>query len=405
MKLRVVLALAVACLVATSSYSQPQLGPAKNEQAGREAAKRQLSQVLERDPDNKEALFGLGRLMADEGDFASAKSVFTRYVIISPTEAAAWAYLMRCAVGEDDPKGAAHAQRQIENLAPANLGLHTQAACWLASSTFREVTNKEFELVITLAPSQTSSGSLWFSRLGQCYELAKDASRAARAFQAAIDLDPHTESHYFRLAHLFAKEGLAGPASETMTLAVAHFPHSVVTRVEAGSIEIEAGNPERALEIQRQAAALDPQSPAVLSLLGRIQVALRRYPEAIATLEQGAKLAPADAGIQFYAGQAWMKTDQGTERALEHFKRSLELDANRASTYYWLGSLYFYRKNDYRIATQYLEQAVGRSPDMEAAHQMLIQSYKRLGEDEKAASQLRRYQEIVQQRAKAEAPK
>jgi len=42
---------------------------------------------------------------------------------------------------------------------------------------------------------------------------------------------------------------------------------------------------------------------------------------------------------------------------------------------------------------------------MEAAHQMLIQSYKRLGEDEKAVSQLRRYQEIVQQRANAEAPK
>src|SRR6266853_3541855 len=405
MKLRVVLALAVACLVAINSYSQPQLGSAKIEQAGREAAKRQLSQVLERDPTNKEALFGLGRLMADEGDFASARSLFARYVVISPTEPAAWAYVMRCAVGEDDPKRAAHAQRQIENFAPANLGLHTQAACWLASSTFREVTNKEFELVIALAPSQTGSGSLWCSRLGQCYEVAKDTSRAVRAFQAAIDLDPHTESHYFRLAHLFAKEGLAGPASETMTLAVAHFPHSVVARVEAGSIEIEAGNPERALEIQRQAAALDPQSPAVLSLLGRIQLALRRYPEAIATLEQAAKLAAADAGIQFYAGQAWMKTEQGTERALEHFKRSLALDPNRASTYYWLGSLYFHRYQEYRVATQYLEQAVRRSPDMEAAHQMLIQSYKRLGEDEKAASQLRRYQEIVQQRAKAEARK
>src|SRR5437773_2760701 len=190
-----------------------------------------------------------------------------------------------------------------------------------------------------------------------------------------------------------------------MASAVAHFPRSVTTRVEAGSIELESGNPERALEKQQQAASLHPKSPGVLLLLGRIRLTQRRYPEAIATLEQAAKLAPGDAGIQFYAGQAWMKTEQGTERALEHFKRSLELDANRASTYYWLGSLYFYRKNDYRIATQYLEQAVGRSPDMEAAHQMLIQSYKRLGEDEKAASQLRRYQEIVQRRAKAEAPK
>ena len=105
MKLRVVLALAAACLVATNSHSQPQLGPAQNEQAGRQAAKRQLSQVLERDPNNKEALFGLGRLMADKGDFASARSLFARYVVISPTEPAAWAYLMRCAVGRRSGAG------------------------------------------------------------------------------------------------------------------------------------------------------------------------------------------------------------------------------------------------------------------------------------------------------------
>src|SRR5438034_1091398 len=92
------------------------------------------------------------------------------------------------------------------------------------------------------------------------------------------------------------------------------------------------------------------------------------------------------------------------EKAIEHFKRSLELDANRASTYYWLGSLYFHRDHDYRVAVQYLEQAVDRAPELEAAHQMLIQAYKRLGEDAKAAAQLRRYEEIVQQRAKVETP-
>jgi len=406
LKLHAALALAVAWLVATNSYSQSQPPRrAQNERTEREAAKRQLSQVLERDPNNKEALFGLGRLMADEGDFVSAGSLFGKYVVISPAEPGAWAYLIRCAVGQHDLQEAADAQRQIERLAPASLALHAQAACWLADSAFHEVRNKEFELVMSLAPSQTSRGGLWYSRLGQCYERAKDSHRAARAFQAAIDLDPDTEGHYFQLAYLFATEGMAGPASETMTHAVAHFPHSVAARVEAGSIELEAGNPERALKIQRQAARLDPQFPGVLSLLGRIQFAQRRYAEAIATLEQAAKLAPTDAGVHFYAGQAWMKTEQGTERALAHFKRSLELDANRASTYYWLGSLYFHLKHDYRIAMQYLEQAVGRSPDMEAAHQMLIQAYKRSGEDEKATGQLRRYQEIVQQRAKAGAPK
>jgi len=267
------------------------------------------------------------------------------------------------------------------------------------------VTAHEFELVMSLAPNQTNSGGSWYSSLGQCYEHVHDPNRATRAFQAAIDLDPDTEGHYFRLAHVLASEGRVGDASEVMASAVAHFPRSVTTRVEAGNIELEAGNPERALEEQQQAATLDPQFPGVLSLLGRIQLAQRRYQEAIATLERAAKLAPADASIQFYSGQAWMKTEHGTELALEHFRRSLELDPNRASTYYWLGSLYFHRNQDYRVAVQYLEQAVGRAPELEAAHQMIIQAYKRLGEDAKAAGELRRYKQIIQQKAKTEAPK
>lgn len=404
MKLRTAVVLAAACLAVPDSYSQSQrTRSTENEQTKREATKQRLSQVLEQDPNNKEALFGLGRLMIEEGDFASGGSLFQKYVVISPADPDAWAYLVRCAVDQHDARGAADAQSQIERLAPVNLALHAQAACWLAGSAITEVTRHEFDLVMSLAHNQARNGGRWYSRLGQCYEHAQDPSRAARAFQAAIDLDPDTEGYYFRLAELLAREGMAGPASEVMTGAIAHFPRSVAAHVEAGRIELEAGNPERALEQQRQAAALDSHSPGVLSLLGRILLAQRNYTEAIATLEQAGKLAPGDAATHFYAGEAWMKTEQGTERALEHFKRALVLDPGRASTYYWLGSLYFHRKHDYSVAVQYLEQAVDRAPELEAAHQMLIQAYKRLGEDAKAAGQLQRYQEIVQQRAKAEA--
>ncbi len=407
MKLPSALALAVSWLFSADSYCQSHPQPARSpqhEQTAHEKTKHGLLQALEQDPDNKRALFELGRLMVEEADFASATPLFRKYVVISPAEPGAWAYLLRCAVGQHDVRAADAAQRQIEMLAPTNFALHAQAACWLAGSGTSEVTGREFELAMSLAPKQTRSGALWYSRLGQCYEHAQDPNRAARAFQAAIDLDPDTETHYFRLAHLLSREGKVGPASEIMASAVEHFPRSVTTRVEAGNIELEAANPERALEVQHQAATLDPQFPGVLSLLGRIQLIQRRYPEAIATLEQAARVAPTDAAIHFYAGQAWMKTEQGTELAIEHFKRSLELDANRASTYYWLGSLYFHRDHDYRVAVRYLDQAVDRAPELEAAHQMLIQAYKRLGEDAKAAGQLRRYEEIVQKRTKVETP-
>jgi len=101
MKLHTILALAVALLAAAASYSQIQLGRlAQKEQTEREAAKHQLRQVLEHDPNSKEALFQLARLMVEEGDFASAEALFQKYLVISPSEPAGWAYLVRCAVAK-----------------------------------------------------------------------------------------------------------------------------------------------------------------------------------------------------------------------------------------------------------------------------------------------------------------
>ncbi|HKV62267.1 MAG TPA: tetratricopeptide repeat protein [Candidatus Acidoferrum sp.] len=403
MRFHAAVGIALSYLASNNSYCQPQ--DARSAQTAPEAEKKRLREMLERDPNNKEALFALGRLLVEERDFEAGGSLLRRYIAIWPTEPGAWAYLVRSAAGENDSAGAADAQRQIAHLAPTNLALHSQAACWLAGSSAPEVTEQEFELVMSLASYQTTSGAGWYSRLGQCYEHLPDIDRATRAFQAAIELDSNREDHYFRLARLLSRKGMAGRAAEVMNNAIAHFPRSFATRVEAGTIELEAGNPERALELQRDAAGLDAKSPGVLSLLGRIQMAQRNYLGATASLEQAAKLAPEDAGIHFYAGQAWMKADQGTERAIEHLKRSLDLDASRGSTYYWLGSIYFHRNHDYRLAVRYLEQAMLRAPELEAAHQMLIQAYKRLGEDAKADEQLRRYQETVQRRAKGETPR
>src|SRR5216117_1430886 len=184
MKLPVALALAVSWLAAANSYFQSQRArSARNEQTTRDAAKQGLREVLEQDPNDKKALFELGRLMVEDGDFVSAAPLFRKYVGLSPAEPGAWAYLLRCAAGQHDAREAADAQRQIELLAPTNFALHGQAACWLAGSGISEVTGREFELAMSLAPRQTRSEALRYSRLGQCYEHAQDPDRATRAFQ------------------------------------------------------------------------------------------------------------------------------------------------------------------------------------------------------------------------------
>src|SRR5438132_198577 len=125
MRLPLALALAVNWLSCADSYSQSQpTRPAQNGQTAHETTKQELLQVLEQDANNKRALFELGRLMVEEGDFASAAPLFRKYVVVSPAEAGGWAYLLRCAVGQHDAREAADTQRQVERLSPTNRAHH-----------------------------------------------------------------------------------------------------------------------------------------------------------------------------------------------------------------------------------------------------------------------------------------
>ena len=275
-------------------------------------------------------------------------------------------------------------------LAPQDAALHAKVACWLAESRDSPAAQKEFELVIGLAPEASL-----YAQLGHCYRQVRDQAKALAAYEKAIQRDPNQEQYYIEVAELLSSRDLAGPARDVMGRAVARFPNSINIRVRTGLLELEGGNLAGALKAYEYATALDSNSPPVLQLLGRIQMARGNYPEAVATFERAAQLAPAEAAIHFYEGQAWMKMDDGSDRALKCFAHSLQLDPGHAATYYWLGSIYFHRKRDYRRAVEYLEQALSRTPELEAAHQMLIQSYRLLGDEGKAAEQMRKHREAM----------
>jgi len=104
--------------------------------------------------------------MADEGDFASARSLFARTFHHFATEPAGLGLLMHCAVGEDDPKGAADAQLQIEKLGTCQPRLHTQAAAGWPARHFANRQIKEFELGDVSRDVQASAGVCGFHAWG-----------------------------------------------------------------------------------------------------------------------------------------------------------------------------------------------------------------------------------------------
>ena len=356
------------------------------------AAKAEFQRVLQLDPAKKEALFNLGKLLYNEGEFASSSEYLRRFLSEGPDKGAL-VYLLRCALKMNDGASVEKTQQELAKLAPQDVALHAQIACWLAESKEKDsavVAQKEFELVTALAPEARV-----YARLGQCYRKAGDQAKARSAYEKSIESDPDQEEYYMNMVELLSSRDLTGPARDVMARAIARFPKSINAKVQMGVLELEGGNLAEAFKAYQDATAIDSNSAPVLQLLGRIQMAQGSYPEAAVTLERAARLAPGNAATYFYEGRAWMKMEDGTDRALESFAHSLQLDPGRGTTYYWLGSLYFHRKRDYRRAAEYMEQAISRAPELEAAYQMLIQSYRLLGEEKKAAEQVRKYGEAM----------
>jgi tetratricopeptide (TPR) repeat protein len=147
----------------------------------------------------------------------------------------------------------------------------------------------------------------------------------------------------------------------------------------------------------RTAIQVEPDSPLACKLLGRIQMGKGEYSEAIQTFKRAGRLAQLDPQPDFFEGLAYTRIGNATDQAIECFSRSLKLNPELPDGYFWLGSLYFHRKHEFKLAEKYLEEAVRRVPNWPAANQVLIQCYRMLGEDRKAADQVVRYREAASQ--------
>jgi len=227
--------------------------------------------------------------------------------------------------------------------------------------------------------------------LGQCYARQLDPKGAYLEYVQAIKLDPDQETYYISLASLLLSQRGTGGAEEVLAKALNRFPRSVTIWVAAGLVELEAGNPDDAMKDYDEAIALAPKSSSAWQLLGRIQVAQGELQKAISTFQRAAQLDPADAQPDFLAGVAYMRLENGSDMALKSFLRSLHLNPDFPDTYYWLGTLYLRRKQQYNLAAQYFRQALRRAPAWGAAHQLLIQCYRLLGDNAKAEEQVRKY--------------
>jgi len=122
-----------------------------------------------------------------------------------------------------------------------------------------------------------------------------------------------------------------------------------------GYLYLELGEPDKALEIFREALQLQPESAFALNGIGYSLCLLNRFEEALPPLNKAIELDNNFAYAYNNRGLALIKTGQ-PEAGLQDINHSLELDGTNADTYKNLGIYHFDRK-EYPEALQLFTRA------------------------------------------------
>lgn len=98
-------------------------------------------------------------------------------------------------------------------------------------------------------------------------------------------------------------------------------PDDPFAYVHLGKIEKERGNTDRALKYYSKASTLDPEDAETVRELGVLLYELKKYPEALTTLQTSVKKKPEDPVTNYYLGELRLVYDN-LEEAFNHFKKS-----------------------------------------------------------------------------------
>lgn len=240
-----------------------------------------------RQPTPSQRLTLAGEALLAQNHPALAATALRRAVALSPSDPTAWAYLGAAleALGDNDGlKILRHAQRLAPHAALPNLllgrywlrrGHPEQALPWLQAAVNADPKNPRLHLLLAQA-------------LGQ---IARNLPRATGALQRATALAPYAPQVWQQAAQLAL--GLNLPPAQTLPLA-------------------------------RRAAALAPNSPATLTLLGQALLQAEDPLTAQRLLKRALAQDPGYAPAHLYLGMALLRQNQ-TQAAQEHFRWAARL--------------------------------------------------------------------------------
>lgn len=300
-----------------------------------------FQQVLERDPENLEALAGKGRALVCEGAFEEGVSTLEDLTARAPERAQGFVQLADAYLRQYERAPEAHegrlqdALRALERAEAAGAN-GAEVANLRGVIHYRRGDLAAAREALEQATRRQNDNASYHRNLGLVYLGLGNPESAVETLRRAVSLEPDDALGRNQLGQAYLLLGRCDDAIFELEQAVTLEPNEVLINLNLGIAHFDCENYSAARPYFEKVIALEPTAFApAYTYLARIDLAARNFDAAITQATKGALLPPADAEAYYWLGQAY-EARNGTasdgvpdrDKAEDAFRRALELDAS-----------------------------------------------------------------------------
>ena len=368
----------------------------------------------------KDVRFAKAQMLLAQGNFDQARQELQEQLKLNPSRIEAWNLLGIAYGGLKDYPHAVESLKQALRLSPSSAKTHTNLGNLYVTFNQLELGEKEFRRALTLSPgdrdanynlgllliakaapaaaipylervhppslesrlnliraylragrralalksagelsaANQSSLQLHFT-LGVLLAEEKQYPAAQRELELARTLAPENFEVLYNLGQSYLRSGEYQKAELELNRALKLKPDSAETLYLLGQTAFDRSRPLDALDLLMRAHKLAPDNADIIFLLARVSMTQNYYEDTIPLLESGIKIAPQRADLHAALGESYFMAGK-TERAVEEFKRLIELDPS-ARSYTFMGLAYRHLGR-FEEARKYFETGLKQDP-------------------------------------------
>jgi tetratricopeptide (TPR) repeat protein len=334
--------------------------------------------AIEIKPDFVPAYNNLGMVLEKLGHYDLAEQVYTLGLEVDPNNPKLHYNLGIIYERQDQLQ---KARREFEHALRAKPGFHDallNLGIVLSRLSEHNKSIDALQSLLALDPGHVKA----VNNLGIEYSKLKDLEKAKSFYQQAINMKPDYDKPRFNLGILLENQGEYKQALQEIENLLKVNPDNLAARFRMGTIYTAMGKYRKAEDQFRSILKKQPEDSETVRALGNLYLRAGKYHEANKWYKRLSEINPemGDYHLDFAVLLNDKKEFEKSEAEVKKFLSSHPDDIHATSL---LGELY-YKQNLYKNASGLFEQMIEKNPHISSSYYHLAETYKKMGEPEKA---------------------